>query len=177
MCLGIDYHLFVCVCFSPSPFYSVFFFFFSAPWQAVEFTDAYNVVDLDKDGHITIVELRRVMNSVGEEKSEDDLLKLINTGTTNDKTNPIIDSQEIITYEDFMGLMAEAEFYHLFLDTFRSLDTRDSGFVKAGELDKVLCGVRDLISDDRKSIIDVEDPDILINYEQFSRMLLGTALK
>jgi calmodulin len=155
-----------------------------APWQAVEFTDAYNVVDLDKDGQITIVELRRVMESVGEEKSDDDLLKLIKTGsnqgtgdTGNTKTNPIIDRQEVITYEDFMGLMAEAEFYHLFLDTFRSLDTRDSGFVKAGELDRVLCGVRDLISDDRKSIIDVEDPDILINYEQFSRMLLGTALK
>ena len=165
------------MCFSPSRFS----FFLSAPWQAVEFTDAYNVVDLDKDGQITIVELRRVMNSVGDETSDDDLLKLIKTGSNelspDAKTNPIIDRQEVITYEDFMGLMAEAEFYHLFLDTFRSLDTRDSGFVKAGELDKVLCGVRDLISDDRKSIIDVEDPDILINYEQFSRMLLGTALK
>jgi hypothetical protein len=151
-------------------------------WQAVEFTDAYNVVDMDKDGQITIVELRRVMESVGEEKSDDELLKLIQTGSgpspgAPNAKNALIDQQAVITYEDFMGLMAEAEFYHLFLDTFRSLDTRDSGFVKAGELDKVLCGVRDLISDDRKSIIDVEDPDILINYEQFSRMLLGTALK
>jgi calmodulin/calcium-binding protein CML len=139
---------------------------------------------MDKDGQITIVELRRVMESVGEEKSDDELLKLIQTGSStttppgaSNAKNALIDQQEVITYEDFMGLMAEAEFYHLFLDTFRSLDTRDSGFVKAGELDKVLCGVRDLISDDRKSIIDVEDPDILINYEQFSRMLLGTALK
>jgi calmodulin/calcium-binding protein CML len=44
------------------------------------------------------------------------------------------------------------------------------------DLDRVLCGVRDLISDDRKSIIDVEDDEMLIDYEQFSRMLLGSAL-
>ena len=71
---------------------------------------------------------------------------------------------------------AEAEFYHLFLDIFASLDEQGSGFVKARELDRVLCGVRDLISDDRKSVIDVDDKDMLIDYEQFARMLLGTTL-
>ena len=76
-----------------------------------------------------------------------------------------------------MGLMAEADFYNLFLDTFKALDVHDSGFVKASELDRVLCGVRDLISDDRNSIIDVEDKDTLIDYEQFSKMLLGRTLQ
>jgi len=32
------------------------------------------------------------------------------------------------------------------------------------------------ISDDRKSIIDVEDQDIQVDYEQFAKMLLGAAL-
>jgi calmodulin/calcium-binding protein CML len=84
-----------------------------------------------------------------------------------------------MNYDDFMGLMAEAEFYHLFRDIFASLDENNSGYVKARELDRVLCGVRDLISDDRggnKSVIDVEDKDMLVDYEQFSRMLLGTSL-
>jgi calmodulin/calcium-binding protein CML len=75
-----------------------------------------------------------------------------------------------------MGIMAEADFYHLFKDTFASLDKYNSGFVKASELDRVLCGMRDLISDDRKSIIDVDDKDMMIDYEQFSKMLLGTTL-
>jgi calmodulin len=44
-------------------------------------------------------------------------------------------------------------------------------------LDRVLCGVRDLITDDRRSIIDVEDTEMMVDYEQFSKMLLGTALK
>lgn len=64
----------------------------------------------------------------------------------------------------------------MFLDIFASLDKQDSGFVKARELDQALCGVRDLISDDRKSVIDVDDRDMLIDYEQFARMLLGTTL-
>ena len=53
--------------------------------------------------------------------------------------------------------MAEAEFYNLFLETFRALDKMDTGYVRAADLDRVLCGVRDLITDDRNSIIDVED--------------------
>jgi hypothetical protein len=43
------------------------------------------------------------------------------------------------------------------------LDTDDTGFVKNADLQRVLNGVRDLISDDRKSIIDVEDDDMLID--------------
>ena len=141
-----------------------------APWQQVEFTNAFNLIDSDNDGEVTIIELRRIMETIGDERSDDELLAMIQTGH-----HGVTDGKEVITYQDFMGLMAEAEFYHLFLDTFRALDTTDSGFVRARELDKVLCGVRDLISDDRKSIIDVEDTDMMIDYEQFSKMLLGVS--
>merc|ERR1711865_728392 len=84
--------------------------------------------------------------------------------------------QKVITKEDFFGLMAESETYQLFIDTFKTLDPHDSGFVRTKDLDAILCGVRDLISDDRKSIIDVADEDMMVDYEQFSRMLLGTKL-
>merc|ERR1719183_2333391 len=59
------------------------------------------------------------------------------------------------------------------MGTISALDKDNIGFLKAGELDRVLCGMRDLVSNDRKSIIDVEDEDMLINYEQFAKMLLG----
>eukprot|EP00804_Cyclotella_cryptica_P022165 CCRYP_011618-RD/>CCRYP_011618-RD protein AED:0.48 eAED:0.63 QI:0/0/0/1/0/0/2/0/113 len=42
----------------------------------------------------------------------------------------------------------------------------------AGSLDRALCGVHDLISDDRMSIIDTEDMDMQIDYETFADMLL-----
>ena len=82
-----------------------------------------------------------------------------------------------ISLQDFLGIMAEAEFYYLFRDIFSSLDPEGTGYVRAKDLDRALSGVRDLISDDRKSIIDVgEEDDLLIDYDQFSRMLLGGAL-
>jgi calmodulin/calcium-binding protein CML len=101
----------------------------------------------------------------------------------------LLKNRPIMAKQDFMGLMAEAEFYNLFRDIFSSLDQQQSGFVKAKELDRVLCGVRDLVSDNarnsnarsssrnsRKSIIDVDDDEMLIDYEKFSRMLLGSTL-
>jgi calmodulin len=84
--------------------------------------------------------------------------------------------ESVLNLQDFMGIMAETEIYHLFRDIFASMDPNDTGFVKKADLNRALCGVRDLISDDRKSIIDVEDDDMLIDYEQFTRMLLGSAL-
>ena len=65
---------------------------------------------------------------------------------------------------------------YLFLDTFNALDKDNTGFVRVADLDRVLCGMRDLISQDQMSIIDVEDKDMLVDYEQFSRMMLGATL-
>ena len=139
--------------------------------QQTDFNDAYKLIDADSDGEITLMELRRLMDSIGEEKTDADLLSYIESG------NQEMDGRQVLTYEDFMGIMAEAEFYNLFYETFRALDKDDSGYLRASDLNRVLCGIRDLITDDRKSIIDVEDDDMSIDYEQFSKMLLGTALK
>jgi len=142
--------------------------------QQAEIRDAYSLIDADGDGEITLFELRRLMESIGEARSDEELVSFIQTshgGMTDQR-----DGKQVITYRDFFGIMAEVEIYHLFLETFRVLDEHDSGFVRARDLDRVLCGVRDLVTDDRKSIIDVEDTDMMVDYEQFSRMLLGTAL-
>jgi Ca2+-binding EF-hand superfamily protein/thiol-disulfide isomerase/thioredoxin len=141
-----------------------------SPMQRREIADAFRLVDEDGNGEINLMELRRIMDSIGQERSDQELLDLI------EKSHFMMDSKRVITQEDFTGLMAEAEIYSLFLDTFKSLDQDDTGFVRAKDLDRVLCGVRDLISDDRNSIIDVEDMEMMVDYEQFSRMLLGTAL-
>jgi Ca2+-binding EF-hand superfamily protein len=75
-----------------------------------------------------------------------------------------------------MGDMAEAEFYNLFTETFQDLDKEKTGYVQAGDLEEVLGGVRDLIFNDGTSVINVEDKDMLVHYEQFSKMLLEAAL-
>eukprot|EP00804_Cyclotella_cryptica_P016384 CCRYP_009932-RA/>CCRYP_009932-RA protein AED:0.30 eAED:0.30 QI:0/0/0/1/1/1/2/0/261 len=110
------------------------------------------------------------MESIGEVQSDEELHHMINNA------NPDINGNEVINYTEFMGVMAEAEFYYLFMDTFEMLDVQKTGYVSAGSLDRALCGVCDLISDDRMSIIDTEDMDMQIDYETFADMLLGKPL-
>ena len=154
-----------------------------------EFSETFDLIDLDRSGEITLLELKRVMQSVGDTKTDEELVELISesvrpssssSSTKTVSSKDAADSETLpgMNKEDFLGIMAEAEFYNLFRDIFRTLDPHDSGYVKARDLDRVLSGTRDLISDDRKSIIDIgseddEDLDMLIDYEQFSRMLLG----
>jgi len=140
------------------------------PAQQEEFRDVFKMIDVTRDGNISVLELKQVMESIGSEKTEEELYDMIN------KANPAVDGNTEITLDKFMGVMAEAEFYYLFTDTFNALDKYNSGFVRAADLDRVLCGMRDLISDDRMSIIDVEDKEMLVDYEQFSKMLLGASL-
>lgn len=140
--------------------------------QRQEIGEAFKLIDENEDGEVTLMELRRLMDSVGEDRSDPELLDVIERSHFD-----VAVGRKVITAEDFTGLMAEAEIYYLFLDTFRALDPQDTGFVRAKDLDRVLSGVRDLIADDRHSIIDVDDREMMVDYEQFARMLLGTALK
>jgi calmodulin len=126
--------------------------------QREEFSDLFRIIDASGDGKISILELRRAMESVGEGRSDEELREMINNA------NPNIDGNDTMSADEFMGVIAEAEFYYLFLDTFEMLDVNHTGFVSAGDLDRVLCGVRDLISDDRMSIIDTEDMDMQVRF-------------
>ena len=140
------------------------------PSQRSEFADLFKIIDTSGDGYISILELRRAMTTVGTYHSDEELRVMINNA------NPNIDGNEEINFTEFMGVMAEAEFYYLFLETFEMLDVNKTGYVSAGDLDRVLCGVRDLISDDRMSIIDTEDMDMQVDYETYANMLLGKRL-
>lgn len=138
--------------------------------QRSEFIEVFKMIDSNGDGTITVPEMKRVLDVIGDQSTtEIDIQEMIN------KADPRVDGNLEISSAEFLGVMAEAEFYYLFKDTFATLDPHNSGFVQAGKLDKILCGLRDLISDDRMSIIDIDDKDMLIDYETFSRMMIGTA--
>mmetsp|Transcript_7917 Transcript_7917/g.11422 ORF Transcript_7917/g.11422 Transcript_7917/m.11422 type:complete len:575 (-) Transcript_7917:236-1960(-) len=140
--------------------------------QREEFKEVFNLADVNQDGKLTLLEMKKFMESARKETTDEVLLQMIN------KAKPLGDgaTEYGITLNEFLGVMAEAEFYSLFIETFQVLDLENTGYVRAGDLDEVLHGVRGLISDDRKSIIDVEDKDVHIDYEQFSKMLLGAGL-
>jgi Ca2+-binding EF-hand superfamily protein len=140
--------------------------------QKEEFQEVFNIVDAQKRGKISLLEMRKFMGSAREDKSVAEVLEMMA------RANPQFTENKDygISRDEFMGVMAEAEFYNLFTETFQELDKDNTGYVRAGDLDEVLGGVRYLISDEKTSIIDVEDKDMLVDYEQFSKMLLGAAL-
>lgn len=138
--------------------------------QRQEFIEVFRLIDISKDGKISLLELKRALEaSEVNSYTDEEIMDMIN------KADPTVDGNTEMSFDDFMGVMAEAEFYYLFKDTFAALDPHNSGYVQAGKLDRVLCGLRDLISSDQKSLIDVEDSDMLVDYETFSRMMIGTA--
>jgi len=135
--------------------------------QKTEFREVFAAVDISNDGSISILELKRFLESIGENHSEDELKDMI------DRSNPMVSGNETLEIDEFLGMMAEAEFYYLFLEIFSVLDDEESGFIRAGDLRKKLGGIESLMSDERTLILGQGSDDDLINYEAFSRMLLG----
>lgn len=146
--------------------------------QKAEFTEVFEAVasdvadkgqDTKKKGEITLLDLKRTMESIGKKRTDSELAEMIN------KANPAIDGNVSLRFDEFMGMIAEAEFYYLFVDTFNALDVQNSGYIRAGDLRAVLAqmGGVALGSDERTSIVKVDDDDMLIDYDYFSRMLIG----
>lgn len=133
------------------------------------FKDAFDLIDANGDGHITKPEMQRVADSIGKHQTGADFIRIVEDGAAN------VYADERIALEDFAGLMAESELYNLLTATFRALDEHDTGYVNAEDLDKVLSGVRGLISEGGKNVLTLGDKEILIDYEQFSKMLLKDA--
>jgi len=139
--------------------------------QRTEFKEVFEIIDGgdEVDGKITLLDLKRVMESVGQDRSDEELAVMIN------KANPEVDGNVSLSFDEFMGMIAEAEFYNLFVDTFNALDKQNSGYIRAGDLRDVLeqMGGVAIGSDERTSIVKVADDDMLIDYDYFSRMLIG----
>ena len=142
--------------------------------QREEFYEIFNMVDTHRRGQVCLLELRLFMESARKTKAQmESIVEMMNRSSPafNGKTD------HGITLHTYMGIMAEAEFYNLFKETFEVMDPKNTGYVRAGDLDEILGTVRDLISsDDQTGLIDLEDQDMLVDYQQFTRMLLGVAL-
>eukprot|EP00588_Corethron_pennatum_P011640 CAMPEP_0194282400 /NCGR_PEP_ID=MMETSP0169-20130528/22995_1 /TAXON_ID=218684 /ORGANISM="Corethron pennatum, Strain L29A3" /LENGTH=630 /DNA_ID=CAMNT_0039027697 /DNA_START=274 /DNA_END=2166 /DNA_ORIENTATION=- len=138
--------------------------------QKAEFKEVFNLIDASNDGFISLLELKRVMESTGQPKSDDELNSIF------EAVHPGVEASAEIDYDEFIGMMAEAEFYYLFVETFEYLDKQGSGFIRAGDITSAITGMESFISVEKTNFLKVDDDDMLINYEQFSKMLLGSAL-
>jgi len=62
------------------------------------------------DGKISVLELKNALNTIDDERSDDEIKEIIN------KADP---SSEDIGVNEFIGVMAEADFYFLFKGRFK----------------------------------------------------------
>ena len=60
------------------------------------------------DGKISVLELKNALNTIDDERSEEEIKEMIN------KADPSVEGNSEISYSEFMGVMAEADFYFLF---------------------------------------------------------------
>jgi len=132
--------------------------------QKAEYNEVFVLIDQNDDGSVQQSELLKVVNSLS---SDENAVSFVDG----------FDVDQTLTKEEFLAIMAEAEFYNLFVNTFNTLDVYNSGFVRGSDINRILKGINDLISDENFSLIqEVGGDDNLINYEQFTKMLLGTKL-
>ncbi|KAJ8601892.1 hypothetical protein CTAYLR_002658 [Chrysophaeum taylorii] len=140
--------------------------------QRLEFEHTFDLLDKNNDGTINLDELRDLMRAFGRVDLQDaDLTDMI------DKANPELEGNAVLVKQDFIALMAQAEFSSMFLETFKLLDPAGHGWLEAEQLWRVLeTLVGKSFHSDEKHLSALADrfgvDDGVIDYQAFVRILL-----
>ena len=118
--------------------------------QRQEFNSVFDIFDSQKWGKFTLLEMRKFMDSARlSNKSNEELLGMMapaavvvapEASSSSDSTSSSLSSSSSslspqlevmsnnIGRDEFLGVMAEAEFYNLFTETFQELDKQNTGY-------------------------------------------------
>jgi len=134
--------------------------------QIAEFKEAFLRVDKDGDGTITTKELSRLFQSLGQNRTEEDVLNLVDGDT--------------IDFPDFLCLVAKEMMYEDreedLVEPFRKFDLDGTGYISPAELRYVLADMGEKLTDEELDEITREadpDNDGHINYEEFIRIMMA----
>lgn len=94
-------------------------------YQRREFKQTFALLDRDGDGSISVSDLASLMVAVGRHPNALELANMIN------KANPEIEGNTNLNLDDFLALMAQAEFSAMFLEAFKLLDPAGHGWVES----------------------------------------------
>mmetsp|Transcript_29296 Transcript_29296/g.32542 ORF Transcript_29296/g.32542 Transcript_29296/m.32542 type:complete len:151 (+) Transcript_29296:91-543(+) len=140
--------------------------------QIEELKEAFALFDQDGNGMISKEELGKVMKSLGQEPTSEQLDQMINEV---DK-----DNSGTIEFDEFLQLMAKqmtkGDLQDELREAFKAFDQNGDGKISKAELKKVMEGLGENLSDqDISDMIDEadHDGDGEINYEEFVAMMLA----
>ena len=139
--------------------------------RRLEYKDAFEMFDKNKDGKITIMELANVMRSLNLDPTEEELKEMI------DEVD--LDGNGEIDFEEFVTLMnrrsKETDTEEVILNAFRVFDIEGNGLLSITDMRHIMINMTGSgLEDDLDDILINADTDGdgFIKYEEFIRMLL-----
>lgn len=143
--------------------------------QVEDYKLAFKIFDSDGNGRVEASELSKAM-AIFKVTGKTGALSTAELDEMIDKANPNVNGNTVLYEEDFIAMMAEAEYSSFFLEAFALLDVNGYGFVEAGQLKAVLNELQVLDTDKLEAVMAAfgVDADGQIQYEAFVNLLMST---
>ena len=136
------------------------------------YKEAFELIDKNKDGQITLDELKNFFNGLKENISNADLQDMINEAD--------VEGNGTISFEGFIALMERnlrnEEVEEEIIETFKKFDQDNNGLIGPEDIYNLLHSFNQdiTISEAEEMIKNVDiDDDGLVNYQEFVKMIFG----
>ena len=134
------------------------------------YQEAFELLDKNKDGEITLDELKNFFNGLGEKMADADLQDMINEVD--------VEGNGSITFDGFMALMNKKlrneDVEEEIIETFKKFDQDNNGLIGPEDIYNLLHNFNQdiTISEAEEMIknIDIDD-DGMVNYKEFVKMI------
>ncbi|KAL7546729.1 hypothetical protein ACHAWF_016263 [Thalassiosira exigua] len=141
--------------------------------EVADLKEAFSMFDIDGDGTITIVELKEVMKSLGQNPTEKELKQMISSVDDNGDNE--------IDFEEFLILMSSKKPSKddpdkELRDAFKVFDADGSGTISRSELKKLMKNLGQKLSDEElDAMMDEVDTDGNgeIDFQEFKTMMVS----
>ncbi|XP_033736459.1 calmodulin-like [Pecten maximus] len=144
--------------------------------QIAELKEVFSFYDKNCDGFVDLGDLGPMMRSMGLNPSEKEILAYTEQfNQRHDKNVDFRDALEVVV--DMLSCPLETE--ESLREAFRVLDRDGSGYVSCAELTQMMTSKGERLSDDdvKEMMLEADDGEGHIKYEEFVRLILGKELR
>jgi calmodulin len=138
--------------------------------QIIEYRETFSLIDRNRDGKITMDELGELMQTLGNEPTEDELQRIFNLVDLDG--NGAIDFPEFLTVIHMLNSSAQSE--EELRESFNVFDVNHDGYISADELKQVMDKLGEKLTEEEiNELMRVADMngDGRISYEEFTKIL------
>ncbi|CAL5357458.1 unnamed protein product [Camellia sinensis] len=138
--------------------------------QIAEFREAFSLIDEDSDGFITMEEVARVIQSLNEHPTKEEVEDMI--------SEVDIAGNGTIDFDHYLNIMARKMKQREELkEVFKVFDQDQDGYISAIEVRHVMINLGEKLTDEEAEQMIMEadlDGDGVVSYEEFVRMMMAS---